>query len=107
MERCLICRKVKAEYQRPHDKIELFVIPVWKWEKSRWTSSRSYHGQREGRGSDLGHYGSTDQEYVFYPNIGEHLGREVSVDLHIRGDCVARSSDINGFRPDVCFNSKF
>ena len=32
VERCLICRKVKAEHQRPHGKMQPLDIPVWKWE---------------------------------------------------------------------------
>ena len=31
-KRYLICRKVKAEYQRPHGKMQPLEIPVWKWE---------------------------------------------------------------------------
>ena len=33
VSRCLTCREVKAEHQRPAGKIELLPIPVWKWEK--------------------------------------------------------------------------
>ena len=32
VERCLTCRKVKAEHQRPHGKMQPLDIPVWKWE---------------------------------------------------------------------------
>ncbi|CAH1412385.1 unnamed protein product [Lactuca virosa] len=32
VERCLTCRKVKAEHQRPHGKMHRLDIPVWKWE---------------------------------------------------------------------------
>jgi hypothetical protein len=33
VEECLTCRKVKAEHQRPHGKLQPLEIPVWKWEK--------------------------------------------------------------------------
>lgn len=33
VEVCLTCRKVKAEHQRPHGKLQPLEIPVWKWEK--------------------------------------------------------------------------
>ena len=32
VERCLTCRKGKAEHQRPHDKMQPLDIPLWKWE---------------------------------------------------------------------------
>ena len=32
VERCLTCRKVKAEHQRPHGKMQPLDIPVWKCE---------------------------------------------------------------------------
>ncbi|KAL4555554.1 hypothetical protein LXL04_038176 [Taraxacum kok-saghyz] len=32
VEECLTCRKVKAEHQRPHGKLQPLEIPVWKWE---------------------------------------------------------------------------
>ncbi|KAJ9557295.1 hypothetical protein OSB04_011909 [Centaurea solstitialis] len=32
VERCLTCLRVKAEYQRPHGKLQPLDIPVWKWE---------------------------------------------------------------------------
>ncbi|KAJ9558488.1 hypothetical protein OSB04_013102 [Centaurea solstitialis] len=33
VEECLTCRKVKAEHQRPHGKLQPLEIPVWKWEQ--------------------------------------------------------------------------
>ena len=33
VSRCLTCKQVKAEHQRPVGKIQLLPIPVWKWEK--------------------------------------------------------------------------
>ena len=33
VERCLTCRKVKVEHQRPHDKMQQLDIPVGKWEE--------------------------------------------------------------------------
>ena len=30
VERCLTCKKVKAEHQRPHSKTQLLDITVWK-----------------------------------------------------------------------------
>lgn len=33
LERFLTCKKVKAEHQRPHRKLESLDIPVWKWEE--------------------------------------------------------------------------
>ena len=33
VEECLTCRKVKAEHQQPHGKLQPLEIPVWKWEK--------------------------------------------------------------------------
>ena len=33
VERCLTCRKVKAEHQRPHGKVQPLPIPMWKWEE--------------------------------------------------------------------------
>ena len=32
VKRCLTCRKVKAEHQRPHDKMQPLDNPLWKWE---------------------------------------------------------------------------
>ena len=32
VERCLTCRKVKAEHQSPHGKMQSLDIPLWKWE---------------------------------------------------------------------------
>ena len=32
VERCVICRKVKVEHQRPHGKTQPLDIPMWKWE---------------------------------------------------------------------------
>ena len=32
VERCLTYRKVKAEHQRPHGKMQPLDIPMWKWE---------------------------------------------------------------------------
>ena len=32
VERCLTCRRVKAEHQRPHGKLQPLVVPQWKWE---------------------------------------------------------------------------
>ena len=32
VERCLTCKKVKAEHQRHHDKMQPLEIPIWKWE---------------------------------------------------------------------------
>ena len=32
VERCLTCRKVKAEHQRPRGKMQLLDILLWKWE---------------------------------------------------------------------------
>ena len=33
VERCLTCRRVKAEHQRPHGKLQPLEIPEWKWEQ--------------------------------------------------------------------------
>ena len=33
VSRCLTCQQAKAEHQRPTGKIQLLLIPVWKWEK--------------------------------------------------------------------------
>ena len=33
VERCLTCRMVKAEHQRPHGKLQPLEIPMWKWEQ--------------------------------------------------------------------------
>ena len=33
VKRCLTCRKVKAEHQRPHGKLHPFEVPEWKWEQ--------------------------------------------------------------------------
>ena len=33
ISRCLTCQQVKAEHQRPVGKIQLLLIPIWKWEK--------------------------------------------------------------------------
>ncbi|KAJ9538155.1 hypothetical protein OSB04_030888, partial [Centaurea solstitialis] len=33
VEECLTCRKVKAEHQRLHGKLQPLEIPVWKWEQ--------------------------------------------------------------------------
>ena len=33
VERCLTCRKVKAEHQRPHGKVHMLPIPMWKWKE--------------------------------------------------------------------------
>ena len=33
MERCLNCRKFKAEHQWPHGNVQLLRIPLWKWEE--------------------------------------------------------------------------
>ena len=33
VSRCLTCRQVKVEHQRPVGKIQLLPIQVWKWEK--------------------------------------------------------------------------
>ena len=33
VSKCLTCQQVKAEHQRPAGKIQLLLIPVWKWEK--------------------------------------------------------------------------
>ena len=32
VEECMTCRKVKAEHQKPHGKLQPLEIPVWKWE---------------------------------------------------------------------------
>ncbi|KAI3751218.1 hypothetical protein L2E82_22266 [Cichorium intybus] len=32
VEKCLTCRKVKAEHQKPHGKLQPLEIPEWKWE---------------------------------------------------------------------------
>ena len=32
VERCLTCRKVNAEHQRPHGKLQSLEVPEWKWE---------------------------------------------------------------------------
>ncbi|KAI3505957.1 hypothetical protein L1887_28299 [Cichorium endivia] len=32
VERCMTCRRVKAEHQRPHGKLQPLEIPEWKWE---------------------------------------------------------------------------
>ena len=32
MDRCLTCKKVKAEHQRPHGKMQPLDITLWKWE---------------------------------------------------------------------------
>ena len=33
VERCLTCRRVKAEHQRPHGKLQPLEVPEWKWEQ--------------------------------------------------------------------------
>ena len=33
VERCLTCRMIKAEHQRPHDKLWHLEVPMWKWEQ--------------------------------------------------------------------------
>ena len=33
VERCLTCRRVKAEHQRPHGKLQPLEVPQWKWEQ--------------------------------------------------------------------------
>lgn len=33
VERCLTFQKVKAEHQRPYDKMQLLPIPIWRWEE--------------------------------------------------------------------------
>ena len=48
VERYLTCIKVKAKHQRPHNKMELLDIPIWKWQeitmdfitKFPWTTCR-------------------------------------------------------------------
>ena len=32
VEECMTCRKVKAEHQKPHGKLQPLEIPEWKWE---------------------------------------------------------------------------
>ena len=32
VEECFTCRKVKAEHQKPHGKLQPLDIPEWKWE---------------------------------------------------------------------------
>jgi len=32
VEKCMTCRKVKAEHQKPDGKLQPLEIPVWKWE---------------------------------------------------------------------------
>ncbi|KAI3768718.1 hypothetical protein L2E82_19548 [Cichorium intybus] len=32
VERCMTCRRVKAEHQRPHGRLQPLEIPEWKWE---------------------------------------------------------------------------
>ena len=32
VERCVTCRKVKAEHQKPHGRLQPLEIPEWKWE---------------------------------------------------------------------------
>ena len=33
VERGLTCRRVKAEHQRPHGKLQPLEVPEWKWEQ--------------------------------------------------------------------------
>ena len=33
ISRCLTCQQVKVEHQKPAGKIQLLLIPVWKWDK--------------------------------------------------------------------------
>ena len=33
VERCLTCRRVKAEHQRPHGMLQPLEVPKWKWEQ--------------------------------------------------------------------------
>ena len=46
----------------------------------------------------MGHRGSVDQERPFYPNSGEHLGREVGRYLYQGGSAAARGARISDFR---------
>src|SRR4051812_28618915 len=39
---CDVCRRVKAEHQRPAGTLKPLPIPEWKWEKSVWTSSLAF-----------------------------------------------------------------
>ena len=36
VSRCLTCQQVKAEHQKPAEKIQSLPIPVWKWKRLLW-----------------------------------------------------------------------
>ena len=42
VEECLTCRKVKAEHQRPHGKLQPLEIPVCSGKRSRWILSQNF-----------------------------------------------------------------
>ena len=51
-----------------------------------------------GSGFDLGHRRSIDQERLFYPDLGEHLSREVGRHLYPGGGGAARCASFCDFR---------
>ena len=77
VERCLTFRKVKAEHQRPHDKVQPLDISVWKWEDI--TMDFITKLPRTARGVDS-IWVIVDRltKSAFHTDSGEYISREAS-----------------------------
>ena len=62
VERCLTCRKVKAEHQRPHGKLQPLEVPQWKWEHISMEFITKLPRNRKGCRCNLGDSGQVDEE---------------------------------------------
>ena len=47
IEECDVCRRVKAEHQKPAGLLQPLPIPEWKWDKIKWTSSLAFPSLRK------------------------------------------------------------
>ena len=66
VEQRLTYRKVKAEHQRPHNKVQPIPIPIRKWEEITMDFITKLPRMAWGVDSILGHCGQIDQECKFY-----------------------------------------
>ena len=107
VERCLTCRKVKAEHQRPHGKMQPLDIPLWKWEDTTMDFISKLPRTARGVDSIWVIVDRLTKSTYFIP-IQESISAEKLADIYIR-EIVARhevSVSVISDR-DVRFTSRF
>ena len=107
VDRCLTCRKVKAEHQRPHGRMQPLDIPVWKWEDITMDFVTKLPRTARGVDSIWVVVDRLTKSAHFIP-IQESISAEKLVDIYVREIVARHGVSVSGVSDrDVRFTSRF